>query len=572
MAPSANGQTVGRRLPVESAFTRVEDARHRLPRLFGRRDLVVLGLGVMIGSGIFSISGNQAATVAGPAVIISFVIAAIVCVLAAACYAELSSTIPVSGSAYTFSYVTFGEMWAWLVGWALVLELVTAAAIVARVWSAYFLATLDGFGVTLPAGVAKFFGPNAEVNLVAPVLLLILTALIVTGTKLSARVLTVVVIAKVAVILLVVIVGAAHINMANYHPFVPMARAAPATASPTLLGWILDSSFGSFGIMGIFTAASSIVFAYIGFDLIATASEDARSPRKTVPQGMLLGVGAVTILYIAMAVVLVGMRPYGKLGGSAPVSEAMAAVGVGWAAKVVNLGALLALMTVIMVVLIAQSRVLFNMGRDGLLPKSLGRVSRVYSSPARAAAAAGVAALALTLYPKVLELEELLVIGALFCFAFCAIGVLTLRRSEPNLERGFRVPMVPLIPLLSLARDTVADAQPEDEHLDEVRHLDGDRTGDLRPVRALAQPAGERGQLGLRHRRHRSRDRRPAGDPARSERVACGAHTAARAAQTVPRQAHAQLTPSRRLSAATSCPRSLSPATSSVTELSTGEN
>ena len=150
MAPSANGQTVGRRLPVESAFTRVEDARHRLPRLFGRRDLVVLGLGVMIGSGIFSISGIQAANVAGPAVIVSFVIAAIVCVLAAACYAELSSTIPVSGSAYTFSYVTFGEMWAWLVGWALVLELVTAAAIVARVWSAYFLATLDGFGVTLP--------------------------------------------------------------------------------------------------------------------------------------------------------------------------------------------------------------------------------------------------------------------------------------------------------------------------------------------------------------------------------------------------------------------------------------
>jgi len=438
-------------LPVESAFTRVEDARHRLPRLFGRRDLVVLGLGVMIGSGIFSISGKQAATVAGPAVILSFVIAAIVCVLAAACYAELSSTIPVSGSAYTFSYVTFGEMWAWLVGWALVLELVTAAAIVARVWSAYFLATLNGFGVALPDGVAKFFGPDAKVNLVAPLLLLILTAMIVTGTKLSARVLTVVVIAKVAVIVLVVVVGAAHIDMDNYRPFVPMARAAPATASPTLLGWILDSSFGSFGVMGIFTAASTIVFAYIGFDLIATASEDARNPRKTVPQGMLLGVGAVTILYVAMAVVLVGMRPYADLGGGAPVSQALAAVGVGWAAKVVNLGALLALMTVIMVVLIAQSRVLFNMGRDGLLPKSLGRVSRVYSSPARAATAAGVAALALTLYPKVLELEELLVIGALFCFAFCAIGVLTLRRSEPNLERGFRVPMVPLIPLLSLA-------------------------------------------------------------------------------------------------------------------------
>jgi APA family basic amino acid/polyamine antiporter len=406
---------------------------------------------VMIGSGIFSISGKQAANVAGPAVIVSFGIAAVVCVLAALCYAELSSTIPVSGSAYTFSYVTFGEMWAWLVGWALVLELLTAAAVVARAWSAYFLATLNGFGVFLPDNVAQFAGPEAKVNLVAPVLLLVLTALVVTGTKLSARVLTIVVLAKVAVIVLVVVIGATHIDPANYHPFVPMPRAAPAAASPTLLGWILDSSFGTFGVMGIFTAASSIVFAFIGFDLIATASEDARSPRKTVPQGMLLGLGAVTILYVAMAVVLVGMRPYRQLGGGAPVSEAMAGAGVGWAADVVNLGALLALMTVIMVVLIAQSRVLFNMGRDGLLPKSLGQVSRVYSSPARAATVAGLAAVALTLYPKVLELEELLVIGALFCFAFCAIGVLTLRRSEPDLERGFRVPMVPLLPLLSLA-------------------------------------------------------------------------------------------------------------------------
>lgn len=193
------------------------------------------------------------------------------------------------------------------------------------------------------------------------------------------------------------------------------------------------------------------MFAYIGFDLIATAAEDARTPRKTVPQGMLLGVGAVTVLYIAMAVVLVGMRPYSELGGAAPVSEAMAAIGANWAVDVVNLGALLALMTVILVVLIAQSRVLFNMGRDGLLPKGLGRVSRVYSSPARAAAVAGLAAVALTLYPKVLDFEELLVLGALFAFAFCAIGVLTLRRTQPNLERGFRVPLVPLIPILSLA-------------------------------------------------------------------------------------------------------------------------
>ncbi len=450
MPPSATEPKPGRRLPVESAFNRVEDAKHRLPRLFGRRELVVLGLGVMIGSGIFSLSGRQAAGVAGPAVILSFVIAAVVCLLAALCYAELSSTIPVSGSAYTFSYVAFGEIWAWLVGLALMLELVTAAAIVARVWSSYFVATLSGFDLQLPETLVKYSQADGSVNLVAPALLLVMTFLIVTGTKLSARVLTVVVFAKVAVIALVVAVGAVHVKAENYTPFIPDAQPTK-TDSSTVLGWLLGFNTGAFGIMGIFTAASAIVFAYIGFDLIATAAEDARTPRKTVPQGMLLGLGAVTVLYIAMAVVLVGMRPYSELGGAAPVSEAMAAVGANWAVDVVNLGALLALMTVILVVLIAQSRVLFNMGRDGLLPKGLGRVSRVYSSPARAAAVAGLAAVALTLYPKVLDFEELLVLGALFAFAFCAIGVLTLRRAQPNLERGFRVPLVPLVPLLSLA-------------------------------------------------------------------------------------------------------------------------
>jgi basic amino acid/polyamine antiporter, APA family len=452
MAPAANGQTTtARRLPAESAFNRVEDARHRLPRLFTRRDMVVLGIGVMVGAGIFSLSGRQAANTAGPAVIISFVIAAVVCLLAALCYAELSSTIPVSGSAYTFSYVTFGEVWAWLVGWALILEMLTAAAIVARVWSLYFLATLEGFNITIPESLARYGAADARLNLIAPALLLLLTAMVVTGTKLSARALTIVVLAKVAVIALVVVVGAMNINTANYRPLIPEAQPPSADAPPTVLGWLLDWSTGSFGVMGIFTAASVIVFAYIGFDLIATASEDARNPRRTVPQGMLLGLGAVTVLYVAMAVVMVGLRSYTELGTRAPVTDALAAAGVDWAADVVNLGALLSLMTVIMVVLIGQSRVLFNMGRDGLLPRSIGRVSRVYSSPARAAALAGAAAIALTMYPSVLELEELLVIGALFCFAFCAIGVLTLRRSQPDLERGFRVPLVPLVPLLSLA-------------------------------------------------------------------------------------------------------------------------
>ena len=429
---------------------RVSEARHRLPRVFGTAQLVILGLGVMIGAGIFSLSGRQAAENAGPAVIASFVLAALVCFVAALSYAELSSTIPVAGSAYTFSYVAFGELWAWLVGWALILELLVAAALVSRAWSAYSLATLDGLGVEVPARITKYGAFDADVNLIAPGVLILLTLLVVTGTKLSARVLTAAVLGKVAVIGLVIVVGARYVDSANYTPFVPPRQDAAADAGGgTLLQAIIGSPDSTYGIFGVFAAASVITFAYIGFDLIATAAEDTRDPRHSVPRAMLISLGMVTLLYVAMAVVLVGLRPYSELGTGAPVSDALEAAGVSWAAVVVNFGGLLAFTTVIMVVLIAQSRVLFAMGRDGLLPKSLGRVSRGFNAPSRAAATAGIGATLLALYPGIASLEELLVIGTMAAFFSCAVGVLVLRRTQPDLERGFRVPASPLLPFLS---------------------------------------------------------------------------------------------------------------------------
>jgi APA family basic amino acid/polyamine antiporter len=431
---------------------RMSDARHRLPRVFGTGQLVILGLGVMIGAGIFSLSGRQAAENAGPAVIASFVLAALVCFVAALSYAELSSTIPVAGSVYTFSYVAFGELWAWLVGWALILELLVAAALVSRAWSAYSLATLDGVGVQVPHAVLKYGAFDADVNLIAPGVLLLLTVLVVTGTKLSARVLTAAVLGKVAVIGLVIVVGARYVDSSNYSPFVPHQQPAAADAGGgTLLQAIIGNPDSTYGIFGVFAAASVITFAYIGFDLIATAAEDTKDPRHSVPRAMLISLGLVTLLYVAMAAVLVGLRPFPELGTDAPVSDALEAAGVPWAAVVVNFGGLLAFTTVIMVVLIAQSRVLFAMGRDGLLPSSLGRVSHTFNAPSRAAATAGLAATALALYPGIAKLEELLVIGTMAAFFSCAIGVLVLRRTQPDLERGFRVPASPLLPLLSAA-------------------------------------------------------------------------------------------------------------------------
>jgi basic amino acid/polyamine antiporter, APA family len=433
-----------RRLPVDLAMYRMSDARHRLPRVFGTGQLVILGLGVMIGAGIFSLSGTQAATNAGPAVIASFVLAALVCFVAALSYAELSSTIPVAGSVYTFSYVAFGELWAWLVGWALILELLVAAALVSRAWSAYSLATLDGLDVRVPATVMRYGAFDADVNLIAPGVLILLTLLVVTGTKLSARVLTVAVLGKVAVIGLVIVVGARYVDSANYRPFVPAEKESDGTGSGTLLQAIVGNPDTTYGVFGVFAAASVITFAYIGFDLIATAAEDTRDPRHSIPRAMLISLGMVTLLYVAMAAVLVGLRPYSELGTGAP------AAGVPWAAVVVSFGGLLAFTTVIMVVLIAQSRVLFAMGRDGLLPKSLSRVSG-FSAPSNAAATAGIGATLLALYPGIASLEELLVIGTMAAFFSCAVGVLVLRRTQPDLERGFRVPAAPLLPLLSAA-------------------------------------------------------------------------------------------------------------------------
>jgi APA family basic amino acid/polyamine antiporter len=434
-------------MAAEQAIHQTAEGRHRLPRVFRTGQLVMLGLGVMIGAGIFRLSGDQAATTAGPAVIVSFVIAAFVCLLAAFSFAELSSTIPAAGSVYTFSYVAMGEVWAWAVGWALILELLVAAALVARVWATYLVATIDGFDVDTPAWLVEHSQVDAGTNWVAFAMLLVLTLLVVTGTKLSARVLSVVVVAKIAVILFIIAVGARYIDSANYTPFVPDHQEggdADASVLETLLG-----SSGSFGWLGVFSAAAVIAFSYIGFDLIATSAEDAHEPRKSIPRSIMISLGLVTVMYVAMAAVLVGIRPYAELGTGAPVSDALDAAGAGWAVDVVNVGAVLALTTVVMVVLIAQSRVLFAMGRDGLLPSTLGRVTTSFSAPSAAALLAGGTAGVLSLWSELVDLEQLLVIGALSSFLVCSIAVIVLRRTRPDLERGYRAPLVPLLPALS---------------------------------------------------------------------------------------------------------------------------
>lgn len=431
-----------RRLPPSEATELRTGARHALAPVYRTADLVVLGLGVMIGAGIFSIAGQMAATKAGPGVILSFMIAGIACLLACLCYAELSSTMPVAGSAYTFTYVIFGEIWAWIIGWALILELQLAAAVVSRAWAQITVGAIGHFGVRVPS-------PDLVENALVLFILVLLTAVVAAGARIGLRALWVMVTAKLLAIGAVIVVGSVYVDVANFGDF--HAEPQPVTTPDTAT--VLDTFIGqsqTFGWFGVFAAAPVIAFAYIGFDIVATAAEETVNPRTTVPKGMIRSLVIATIIYIAVAVVMVGMVPYTKISLDAPLSSAFQEVGVGWMVHVIDAGAVLGLTTVVLVLLVGQTRVLFSMARDGLIPRGLSAISRAYHTPSRVTLVIGVVAILLAEFVPVLTMQELVVMGTLFAFMFVSAGVIVMRRTMPHLERGFRVPFSPLVPILSL--------------------------------------------------------------------------------------------------------------------------
>ncbi len=443
--------SVFRRLPLDEALGLRTGARHRLRQVYRRRDLIIVGLGVMIGAGIFKVSGVEAATSAGPAVIVSFLIAGAICLLSALSYAELSSTMPVAGSAYSFTYVIFGELWAWVIGWAMLLEMGLAVAVIARAWSLVAVATLGDFGAAIPGWLAPVVGQPKGFDVFALLILAALVAVVAVGARLGVRILWMMVIAKVLVILLVIGVGLTHVKTGNYTPFVPHAQHSVVGAGgSTLLNALTGTAPHAFGLAGIFTATAAIAFAYLGFDVIATAAEETEDARKDVPRGMINSLLISIVLYVGVAIVLIGMRPYTNLDPSTPLASAFHAVGAGSAAKVINLGALLGLTTVILVLLVGQTRVVFSMARDGLLPRGLAGVSGRFRTPTKATMLIGAAAAVLAETVDIFTLQEMVVIGTLFAFAFVSAGVIMLRRSRPDLSRGFRVPLVPLVPVVAI--------------------------------------------------------------------------------------------------------------------------
>lgn len=433
---------------VEQSIKDTDEPGETLKKELTAWDLTFFGVGVIIGTGIFVLTGQQAHINAGPAIVLSFVLAGVACGLAALCYAEFASTVPVAGSAYTFSYATLGELIAWIIGWDLVLELALGAAVVARGWSAYLH---DLFN--LPNWLA---GDAATPDISAIAIVVALSAVAVMGTKLSGRFTGVLVIIKVAVVLFVVVAGLFFVKAANFHPFIPASKPSGTGGTPLADDTLLQAIFGiqptHFGVYGIVAAASVVFFAYIGFDIVATAAEETKNPKRDIPRGIIGSLVICTVLYMAVSLVINGMLKYSdkRMNTGAPLSAAFDANGAHWASKLISLGAVCGLTTVILVLMLGQARVLFAMSRDGLLPRGLARVHPRFGTPYIITIITGAFVAILAGIVPLAELSKLVSIGTLFAFVLVSAGVIILRRTRPELERSFRVPAVPWVPVLAI--------------------------------------------------------------------------------------------------------------------------
>ncbi|MFT3717042.1 MAG: amino acid permease [Gordonia sp. (in: high G+C Gram-positive bacteria)] len=430
---------------VEQSIADTDEPDTKLRKDLTAVDLTVFGVAVVVGAGIFTTTARTAGNVSGPSVSVAFVLAAIACGLAALCYAEFASTVPVAGSAYTFSYATFGEFVAWIIGWDLILEFALAASVVAKGWSQY-LGNVIGEGHNLIA-----IGGH-EFDWAAALLIAVLTALLALGTKLSSMVSLVITAIKVSVVLLVIVAGLFYINTKNYSPFIPPAEHTADTGSgihQTLFSWVTGAGDSTFGWYGLLAAASLVFFAFIGFDVVATTAEETKDPQKNLPRGILGSLGIVTVLYVGVSLVLTGMVPYTELKGNSTLATAFKAHGVTWAEWAVNIGALAGLTTVVMVMLLGQTRVGFAMARDGLLPRGLAKTGS-RGTPVRFTVLVGIVSGVLAFVFPMGTLEEMVNIGTLFAFVLVSVGVIVLRRTRPELPRGFRVPFMPVVPILAV--------------------------------------------------------------------------------------------------------------------------
>ena len=425
---------------------------NRLKRVLGPVGLTSLGVGAIIGTGIFVLVGKAAHATAGPALMLSFVVAGTACIFAALCYAEFSSMVPVSGSAYTYAYATLGELFAWIIGWDLVLEYSVGAATVAHGWSKYFQDFIGLFGLKIPYVLANApiaFDPKQGrpwFDLPAVLITVIVTTILVVGIKESARFNATMVLIKVSIVLFIIGVGAFYMNTANWANFAPFGY-----GGLTFFGYTLGNVDVNGKPVGMLAGAASIFFAYIGFDAVSTHSEEAKNPQRDLPIGIIASLVTCTILYILVSGVLTAMVPYDKIGVEAPVSGVFKTVGLDWAGYLISLGALTGMTSVLLVMMLSQPRVLLAMARDGLIPPSFfSAVHPKFRTPHRSTILTGVFVGVMGALLPLEILSDLVNIGTLLAIVIVCAAVLDMRKTHPDASRPFRVPLVPLVPILGI--------------------------------------------------------------------------------------------------------------------------
>jgi APA family basic amino acid/polyamine antiporter len=445
------------RKPLGLLLEQAEEAR-RLRRVLGPVQLTCLGVGAVIGAGIFVATGEAARNTAGPALVLSYVFAGMTCVFAALCYAEFASMVPVAGSAYTYAYATLGELFTWIIGWDLILEYAVSAATVTHGVSAYFQELIGILGFRLPDALARapidfdpqtgsWFATGAVIDLPAVVITGIVTLVLIKGIRESASVNTAVVMLKVAVVLFVIAAGAFYVQRANWHPFAPYGLTGVSFFGRTVLGRASPGGQPE----GMLAGAAIIFFAYIGFDSISTQAEEARRPQRDLPFGIIASLVICTLLYIGVTAVLTGMVPYNRLDMNAPVAAAFRQKGLTWAGLLISLGAVAGITSVMLVTMLSQARILMAMARDGLLPRFFAAVHPRFCTPWKATMVTGafVGLTAATLPINVLL--RLVNIGTMLAFVIVCGSVWIMRRTHPAAERPFRAPLVPLVPLAGMA-------------------------------------------------------------------------------------------------------------------------
>lgn len=423
-----------------------------LKRVLGKWSLTAIGIGAIIGGGIFVLTGTGAYYHAGPALALSFVIAGIACVFAALCYSEFASILPVEGSAYAYAYGTVGEIFAWIIGWGLILEYAMGSMTVAVSWSGYFNKLLKMFGLHLPdyltSDPASYVGEGFSMNLPAFCIVLVVISILIQGTKEAAKANNMIVIMKVSAVLFVIIAGVFFINTANWDPFIP----APQLVKEG------DKLKEAYGIQGIISGAAAIFFAYVGFDAVSTQAGEAINPKKDVPFAIITSLLVCTVLYILVSLVLTGMmhysdfNPQGKYPDAikAPVAYAFDIAGQGWAGYIITIAATIGLISVLMVMIMGQSRIFLGMSKDGLIPKLFSDIHPIRKTPAKSLMILGILIATVAAFTPISKLADMTSFGTLFAFTMVCVAVWILRKKEPNLPRNFRVPALPVIATLGI--------------------------------------------------------------------------------------------------------------------------